>query len=109
MKGKIVLIPFPFTDLSATKLRPALVLHEGDRDVIVAFISSKITPEISSTDVIITQNHQEFPLTGLKVDSVIKLDKVATLSKNLIIGEIGEIGPKLKDEVNKKLRKIFQI
>jgi len=109
MKGKIVLVPFPFTDLSATKLRPALVLHEGERDVIVAFISSRIPPKPSDTDVIITQDHPEFPLTGLKVDSVIKLDKVATLSKNLIIGEIGEIGPKLKDEINEKLRKVFQI
>lgn len=44
MKGKIVLVPFPFTDLSASKLRPALVLYEGYRDVVVAFISSKIPP-----------------------------------------------------------------
>ncbi|MEM3464070.1 MAG: type II toxin-antitoxin system PemK/MazF family toxin, partial [Candidatus Bathyarchaeia archaeon] len=42
MKGKIVLIPFPFTDLTRTKLRPALVLFEGEKDVIVAFISSRI-------------------------------------------------------------------
>ena len=109
MKGKIVLIPFPFTDLSATKLRPALVIHEGSKDVIVAFISSKAPPQPSDTDVVITKNHPEFPLTGLKVDSVIKLDKVATLSKSLIIGELGEIGPNIKDEVNKKLRKIFLI
>ncbi len=109
MKGKIVLIPFPFTDLSASKLRPALVLHEGDRDVVVAFISSKISPQPTESDVIITKNHPEFPLTGLKVDSVIKLDKIATLSKNLIIGEIGEVGKTIREEVNKKLYKILRI
>lgn len=42
MKGKIILVPFPFTDLTATKLRPALVLLEGEQDVVVAFISSKV-------------------------------------------------------------------
>jgi mRNA interferase MazF len=42
LKGRIVLIPFPFTDLSASKLRPALVLYEGEQDVVVAFISSRM-------------------------------------------------------------------
>lgn len=109
MKGKIVLVPFPFTDLSASKLRPALVLYEGDRDVVVAFISSKIPPQPAGSDVIVTKNHPEFPLTGLKVDSVIKLDKIATLSKNLIIGEIGEVGRTIREEVNKKLCNILRI
>ena len=34
MKGKIVLIPFPYTDLTEAKLRPALVIFEGKRDLI---------------------------------------------------------------------------
>jgi len=42
MKGKIVLIHFPFTDFKTLKKRPALVILERDYDVIVAFISSKI-------------------------------------------------------------------
>lgn len=42
MKGKIVLIQFPFTDLTSSKLRPALVLMEGEKDCVVAFISSRI-------------------------------------------------------------------
>jgi len=53
MKGKIVLVPFPFTDLTAAKLRPALVIHEGDRDVVTAFISSKIPSKLYAVDILI--------------------------------------------------------
>ncbi|MGB9759831.1 MAG: type II toxin-antitoxin system PemK/MazF family toxin [Thermoproteota archaeon] len=82
MKGKIVLIPFPFTDLTSTKLRPALVLLEGEKDVVVAFISSRLPRQPSLEDIIINEDHPEFKQTGLKVPSVIKLDKVATISKS---------------------------
>jgi len=80
LKGKIVLIPFPFTDLTATKLRPALVLHEGEKDVVAAFISSR-TENPKSTDITINEKHPEYKQTGLKLASVIKLDKVATYQK----------------------------
>lgn len=109
MKGKIVLIPFPFTDLKAVKLRPALVVHEGNQDVVIVFISSKVPTRISDADVPITTNAPGFGKTGLKVDSVLKLDKIATVMKNLIVGELGELDPDLRREVNKKLGKILQI
>ena len=107
MKGKIVLIPFPFTDLTSTKLRPALVLFEGQKDVVVTFISSRIPRRPALTEIIINDTHPEFKLTGLKNSSVIRLDKVATISKDLILGEIGEIGDKLKKETNVKLSKTY--
>ena len=44
MKGKIVAVPFPFTDLKGAKVRPALVVYDGHEDVIVAFISSNPHP-----------------------------------------------------------------
>jgi len=106
LKGKIVLIPFPFTDLTSTKLRPALVLYEGEKDVVVAFISSRIT-KTRYADVIIDESHPEFKKTGLKLSSTVKLDKIATISKELMLGEIGEIGPKLKKEINGKISKTF--
>lgn len=109
MKGKIVLVPFPFTDLSFAKLRPALIIHEGKRDVVVAFISSRIPAEISDTDVMITSKHPAFKRTGLKTDSAIKLDKIATILKELIVGELGEIDENLRKEINEKLAKIFRI
>jgi mRNA interferase MazF len=40
-KGDIVLIPFPFTDLSGIKNRPALILAEGEVDVTVSFITTQ--------------------------------------------------------------------
>ncbi|MFP3984592.1 MAG: type II toxin-antitoxin system PemK/MazF family toxin [Candidatus Bathyarchaeia archaeon] len=108
MKGKIVLIPFPFTDLTTTKLRPALVLFEGKQDVVAAFISSR-TPQIPGpTEIIVNETHPEFKLTGLKASSVIRLDKIATISKDLILGEIGEISDKLKKETNIKLFQAYK-
>jgi mRNA interferase MazF len=109
MKGKIVLVPFPFTDLTAAKLRPALVIYEGGKDVIVAFISSKIPPELSVADVLIATENPDFKKTSLKVESVIKIDKVATVLKDLIVGELGELDKELREIVNRKLKEIFEI
>ncbi len=103
MKGKIVLVPFPFTSLRKTKLRPALVLHEGPRDATLAFISSRIDHYDPQTDVLITEDHPEFQGTGLKVPSLIRLTKIATVQKDLIIGELGEIGPSVQREVTQKV------
>jgi mRNA interferase MazF len=91
MKGKIVLVHFPFTDLTESKLRPALVLHESRQDAVVAFISSRVPDHPDDADLIITVEHPAFLATGLKVSSVIKFDKVATIANDLIEGEIGEV------------------
>ena len=108
MKGKIVLIPFPFTDLTSTKLRPALVLYGGEKDVVVAFVSSRLG-KTRPVDVLIDEGHSEFKRTGLKLSSNVKLDKIATISKELILGEIGEVGPKLKKEINDKISKTLRL
>lgn len=85
--GAIVLVPFPFTDLSATKVRPALIVsrsdHGGD-DVIVCFITSKISKE--HADQLILESNDR---TGLKTRSAIRFDKIATLDKKVILGELG--------------------
>jgi mRNA interferase MazF len=53
MKGKIVLVHFPFTDLTDTKLRPALVIHESGQDAVVAFISKRIPEYPDDSDLIV--------------------------------------------------------
>ena len=73
----------------------------------MAFISSRVDKYDPETDVLITMSHLEFRLTGLKTDSVLKLSKIATLHKRLIAGEIGSIGPRLRDEINQKIMKVL--
>jgi mRNA interferase MazF len=109
MKGKIVLVHFPFTDLSDIKLRPALVIHENDEDVVVAFISSRVPVQCSGSELFIPYNHPDFSLTGLKVSSVIRFDKIATLSRELLEGEIGGISPTIAKECNDVMKKFFHI
>jgi mRNA interferase MazF len=71
MKGKIVVLPFPFTDLTSYKRRPALVLHEYKSDVVVAYISSVLPSNPSPTDVLVPRTSTSFKRTGLITESVI--------------------------------------
>lgn len=48
-KGDVVLVPFPFTDLSSKKRRPALVLLASEYDVVLAFITTKLFYEGESS------------------------------------------------------------
>jgi mRNA interferase MazF len=105
MKGKVILIPVPYT----AKLRPALVIFEGRQDLIVAAITSKILNVFPEWDIRISAEDPEFYKTGLKVSSVLKLTKISTVRKDLAEGEIGNIDGDLRDEVNQKLKRIFEI
>lgn len=94
--GSIVLIPFPFTDLTSTKLRPALIISKTSiksEDVILAFITSKTKQKPAPHEYRITTRDIFFNQTGLKVESIIRFDKLATLNKKLILGELGLLPP----------------
>lgn len=109
-KGDIVLTPFPFTDLSGAKVRPALVVSSvplGD-DVLVAFISSQRTRP-QKTDVMVGEKDAAFNETGLKRNSIIKLAKLATLEKKVVLGKLGNLDKKMLGAIDDKLRILFGI
>ncbi|MBI2630646.1 type II toxin-antitoxin system PemK/MazF family toxin [Candidatus Nomurabacteria bacterium] len=106
-KGKIVLVPFPFTDLSGQKVRPAVVLSALERsdDFIACFISSKPDRKINKTDIQV----EPTPENGLRINSIIKVAKIATLEKKIALGEIGSLDQKTTKVLNSKLKTVFAL
>jgi len=106
-RGTVVLTPFPFTDLSGAKVRPAIVVSRSDRpgdDVILAFISSVVPARPLPTDLVVDPSHPNFRETGLKVPSIVKCDKLATVQRRIILGELGQLSPTLLRELDQRLR-----
>ena len=103
-RGDLILVPFPFTDLSARKVRPAFVVNVLSKDVLAAFISSVVPPgQPASTDLVVTPSHPEFSATGLKLTSVFKLAKLLCLDRSLILRRLGQVGPTLQREIDLRL------
>ena len=103
-KGDIVLIPFPFTDLSGNKLRPALVLAENTLDITVSFITTQLQWQ-EPTDIVLQPQKKN----GIKKLSIVRLSKIATIDKSLIVGIIGSMSSTQILELDQKLKSIFQI
>jgi mRNA interferase MazF len=109
MKGDIVFVRFPYTDLTIAKPRPALVLHEERDEVVLAYISSRVPIVPYDTDILILRSKSFFEATGLKRDSVIKLSVLATLKNWFIEGPFGEVDDTLKHEINAKLASCYRL
>lgn len=112
IKGRIVLVPFPFDDLSASKVRPAVCLTNPigpHRHVIVSFISSRIPAELLETDLMLDSTKDDFSKTGLRVSSTIRLHRLMTVTTSLFQRELGELSPHIQEEVDNRLRKLFDL
>jgi mRNA interferase MazF len=112
IKGKIVLVPFPFDDLLTTKVRPAVCLTNSIspyRHVILAFISSQVPHDLLETDVVLDSRRAGFAATGLHVSSTLRLHRLMTVTASLIQRELGMLSSSIQKEVNRKLRKLFEL
>ena len=101
----IVLARFPFTDQSHAKLRPVLVLAAVPgwyRDYIVMFISSQLS-QAASADVVLQRTAASFADTGLKVSSVCRIGKIATVSDALLVGTLGRLDDDTFNTVTERL------
>ena len=99
VKGDIIVIDFPFSDLTSYKRRPALILKtpKGE-DIIIC----QITSDSQNKDVEVSVKNNDFSDGGLKRDSYVRIDKITTMRKTRIKYKIGSLKPeKFKAIINK--------
>jgi len=84
--GQIVLLSFPFTDGKTISKRPALILSDtGDEDIIVCRITSSDFNTVFDIKILASAEN------GLKLDSAIRIHKLATLEKRRVDRIIGKV------------------
>lgn len=89
-KWDIILVSFPFTDLSTSKKRPALVvspeIYNEGADLVIAFITSQMQVRSRTGDYPIGN----WQLANLPKPSMIRM-KFATISKLIIVKKLGQL------------------
>ncbi|MEO8589457.1 MAG: type II toxin-antitoxin system PemK/MazF family toxin [Flavobacteriales bacterium] len=96
LKGQVVIVPFPFSDLSGSKRRPALVIADwGGADVVLCQITSKA--KFDGKEVPLSA--ADFTKGGLPVASNIRPNKLFTADKATLLGAAGTISEARYQEV----------
>lgn len=103
--GDIVLVTYPFTDLSGEKLRPAfVVLPEDDKgDMVCAFITSIGHPD-GECEIGLEEGEG-----GLHRDSLLRLRKLMTVHESIVKGRIGSIEGDTLEKIQAKIKDLFDL
>ncbi len=99
--GDIVLLKFPYTDGKTYKRRPALIINDfDDGDIVVCRITSQIYK--TKNDIYI----DDWEKSGLKLPSVIRVHKLATLEKDMVEIIMGQVDKIIKDKIRTIISKL---
>ncbi len=105
---ELVLLPYPFSDQGSSKVRPAIIVSNDNfnkrcEDCVMVPLTTVIKDEPFS--LIVTQGNLE---SGkLLKQSRIRIDKIFTIKKNLIIMKIGKVNDKTIEKIKFEINKVF--
>jgi mRNA interferase MazF len=105
VKGDVVVVPFPFSDLTQAKKRPALVLAglEGD-DVILVQITSQPLRDGYTVPI----NDHDFDSGGLKQPSSVRPNRIFTADKHIVLYSVGKLRQEKLTEIISKVVEIIR-
>jgi mRNA interferase MazF len=100
VKGDVLIVPFPFTDQSGTKRRPAVVVAvPSNTTVILAQITSKVVRDAYAVPL----TAADFQAGGLRRDSNIRPNVIFTMDTGLILSHAGAVTATKMQEVTDRL------
>ncbi len=108
-QGDVVLVSFPFTDLTSVKQRPAVVISPDtfngfNEDIVLAAVTSQITGDPATVRVAV----RDLTDGALPKDSVVRLTKLFTLHSSLVVKRLCRLRPEKKAELLREIRSFFQ-
>ena len=104
--GDIVLIPFPFAELTNKKVRPAAVVCETKdayKDLVLCAISSVVPTKLTENEMLLSVDKEK----GLRKDSVLKVDRIVTAKEQDVIAKIGRLNPSDLKEFKEKFKNLI--
>jgi mRNA interferase MazF len=105
VKGDVVIVPFPFSDLTQAKRRPALVVANlRGNDLILC----QITSQAVSDEYAISIDNSDFSTGGLNQISNIRPLRLFTADESIILYKAGQLKPEKLEEVIVKIIEILQ-
>ncbi|RLF47180.1 MAG: type II toxin-antitoxin system PemK/MazF family toxin [Thermoplasmata archaeon] len=105
VKGDVVVVPFPFSDLTQAKRRPALVVAEleGD-DLILCQITSQYVKDRYAVSI----NESDFETGSLRQRSNVRPNRIFTADRHIILYRVGHLRSEKLNEVIDKIVEILK-
>ena len=105
VKGEVIVIPFPFSDLTQAKRRPALIIAEleGD-DLILCQITSQRIKDKYAVEI----SDKDFETGGLRQPSNVRPNRIFTADSHIVLYRIGNLKKTKLNEIIEKVVEIIQ-
>ena len=109
-RGEVVIVDFPYSDQTASKIRPALIVQADlwnqrlDDTILAPITSSNNRSRITPTQYFIDISTDEGQRTGLTLNSVVRCGSLITYNRSLILRIIGRLSPHVMQQIDMCLK-----
>jgi len=109
VRGDVVIVPFPFSDLSAAKRRPALMLTNPEQDEYGDIILAQITSRSTTDTLAVEISTDDFDSGMLRQTSNVRPNKLFTTSESVILYKAGNLQAEKLQEILLQVVSQFEI